>query len=75
MKDTINQQIGAWLREKRKEKGRSMQEVADALEVTRTAVHYWESGKRTIYADTLVHYCQFIGASLQELQDHLFRGS
>lgn len=28
MKDTINQQIGAWLREKRKEKGHSMQEVA-----------------------------------------------
>lgn len=70
MKDT-NALIGEWLAEQRKTKGWSQQYVADHLGCTRTAVHYWESGKRTIYAVNLVDYCHLLNADIEELTKHL----
>lgn len=67
MKDDINTLIGKWLREKREEKHMTGQEVADALGVTKTAVSYWESGKRTIYAYQMMDYCKAVGADPEEL--------
>lgn len=67
MKDDVNTQIGKWLREKREARKMTGQEVADALGVTKTAVSYWESGKRTIYAWQMMEYCRVIGADPEEL--------
>lgn len=67
MKDEeMNKMIGAWLAEKRNERGMSQQDAADLLGVSKSAVHYWETGKRSIYATNLVQYCKVIGADLDE---------
>lgn len=66
-----NSRIGKWLAEKREEKDLSQQYVADCLDVTRTAVHYWESGKRTIYAVNLIEYCKVLGVDPRKLQKRL----
>lgn len=67
-----NSRIGKWLAEKREEKDLSQQYVADRLGVTRTAVHYWESGKRTIYAVNLIEYCMVLGVDPREIIDDLY---
>lgn len=67
-----NSRIGKWLAEKREEKGLSQQHVAERLDVTRTAVHYWESGKRTIYAVNLIEYCKVLGVDPREIIDDLY---
>lgn len=58
----MNKLIGAWLAAQRQERGLSQQDVADVLGVSRSAVHYWETGKRTIYAVNLLDYCRAINA-------------
>lgn len=58
--NNMNARIGQWMKSKRIEKGFTMQEVANRMKVTRTAVHYWESGKRTIYAVNLIEFCDAI---------------
>lgn len=65
--DNMNAKIGSVLRKHRKQKRMSMQEVADRLHVTKTAVHYWESGKRSIYADQMLDFCDVIGLDPQQL--------
>lgn len=67
-----NFRIGKWLAKKREEKGLSQQHVAERLDVTRTAVHYWESGKRTIYAVNLIEYCKVLGVDPKEIIDDLY---
>lgn len=69
----MNSLIGAWLAGRRKEKGMSQQEVADRLGTTRTAVHYWESGKRTIYAVNLIEYCKAINVNPSEIVEELYK--
>ena len=70
--DADNIRIGRWMAEKRAESGMSQQAVADRLGVTRTAVHYWESGKRTIYAVNFMEYCKAIGANPEEIVRDLY---
>lgn len=48
-----NQKIGAYLAKERKAKKISQTQLAQRLGVSKTAVHYWETGKRTIYADQM----------------------
>ncbi len=68
MKDADkNALIGRWLKEKREEKGMSQQTAADRLGITRTAVHYWETGKRTIYAVNLIDYCKVLDVNPQQI--------
>lgn len=62
-----NAKIGAYLAKERKAKKISQQQLADRLGVSKTAVHYWETGKRTIYADQMLEYCEQIGIDPQEL--------
>jgi len=69
-----NERIGEFLRKKRTEKNMSMQAVADQLGVTPVQVHYWESGKRTIYAYQLVAYCRVLGVSADDLAIMLYGG-
>lgn len=64
--------IGSILRKYRLQRKMSMQEVADRLNVTKTAVHYWETGKRSMYAVQLIDYCNVIGLDPQELVKEVF---
>ena len=67
MDEKIDIRIGSWLADQRKKRGLTMQEVADRLGVTKTAVHYWESGKRSMYARHVLDYCDAIGIDADEL--------
>lgn len=62
-----NAKIGAYLAKERRAKKISQQQLADRLGVSKTAVHYWETGKRTIYADQMLEYCDQLGIDPQEL--------
>lgn len=64
---SYNKKIGAYLAKQRRAKKVSQQQLADRLGVTRTAVHYWETGKRTIYADQMLQYCDSLGIDPAEL--------
>lgn len=62
-----NKKIGAYLAKQRRAKKVSQQQLADRLGVTKTAVSYWETGKRTIYADQMLQYCDQLGIDPAEL--------
>lgn len=70
MKD-YNKKIGAYLAKERRAKKISQQQLADRLGVTKTAVHYWETGKRTIYADQMLEYCEAVGTDPQKLVQYV----
>lgn len=65
----FDKRLGKWLEDKRTEKGYSLQYVADRLGCSKTAVHCWEKGKRSMYAKTLKAYCEVLGTDLQEFID------
>lgn len=62
-----NNKIGSYLAKERKSKRITQQAIADKLGVTRTAVHYWETGKRVIYADQMLNYCNELGVDPSDL--------
>lgn len=62
-----NKRIGAYLAKERKAKKVSQQQLADRLGVTKAAVSNWELGKRTIYADQMLEYCDQLGIDPAEL--------
>lgn len=62
-----NKKIGTYLAKERRAKKISQQQLADRLGVSKTAVHYWETGKRTIFADQMLEYCETIGIDPQDL--------
>ena len=72
--DDMNTRIGAWMRKKRKEARMSQQEVADRMGHTRTAVYYWENGKRTIYATNLLEFCKVMNIDPLEAVGAAFYG-
>lgn len=71
-KTNMNSKVGAWMLQKRKEAGLSQQEVADRMGHTRTAVHYWESGKRTIYATHLMEFCKALNIDPMDMVTEIF---
>ena len=62
-----NEAIGKWLAHEREARGMLQSEIGEKLGVTKTAVHYWETGKRTINADTMLKYCDALGVDPQIL--------
>lgn len=62
-----NQKIGAYLARERKAKKVSQQQLADRLGVTKAAISNWELGKRTIYAEQMLEYCDELGIDPTEL--------
>ena len=52
----------------------SQQEVADRMGHTRTAVYYWENGKRTIYATNLLEFCKVMNIDPLEAVGAAFYG-
>lgn len=72
-KNNFDKVLGEILREKRQEKNYSMEYVAQRLGVTKMAVSYWETGKRSMYATTFRDYCEILGVSMQEVFDEMER--
>lgn len=59
--------IGSFIQEKRKEKGLTQQQLADALYISDRAVSKWERGKSIPDASTMVPLCKILDISLTEL--------
>lgn len=72
--EDMNAKIGAWMRKKRQEARLSQQEVAERMGHTRTAVYYWENGKRTIYATNLLEFCKVMNIDPLEAVGAVFYG-
>lgn len=66
-------ELGKILREKRKELGYSMEYVAQLMGITKMAVSNWETGKRSMYAESLADYCAILGTTMQEVFDLMER--
>lgn len=62
-----NVAIGRWLANRRESLGLQQSDVGERLGVTKSAVHYWETGQRTIKADIMLLYCEILNADPQEL--------
>ena len=62
-----NQKIGAYLAKQRRAKKITQKQLAEKMGVTKTAVSYWETGKRTIYAEQMLEYCDTIGIDAGDL--------
>ena len=73
MDKEFDKSLGEALRKKRQEKNLSMDYVAQLLGVTKMAVSNWETGKRSLYAETLRSYCRILGTSMQEVFDEMDR--
>lgn len=62
-----NSMISEWIKEKRIEKGWKQEQLGEKVGVTKTAVSYWESGKRSVSAEMFVSICKALDANPQEL--------
>ena len=69
MHKDFDKALGAALREARKEKGLSQQDVAEKLNVSKMAVSHWEKGDRSMTALNLIKYCKAIGISIDTALD------
>jgi Zn-dependent peptidase ImmA (M78 family)/transcriptional regulator with XRE-family HTH domain len=64
---TPSAEIGRRLKHARVRAGHSQTEVASQLDVTQTAVSYWEAGRRLPGIDQLMRLAEFLDAPLSEL--------
>ena len=69
-----NKAIGQWLAHQREARGLMQSDIGDILGVTKTAIHYWETGKRTINAETMFKYCEALGVNPQDLVSDVLKG-
>ncbi len=72
MKD-YNETIGAIFAQHRKEKGYSQQYVADLMHVTRSTIHYWEKGKRQMFAYQFFDLCNIYGLDANDVADEVIK--
>ena len=71
MNKEFDKSLGEALRNKRQEKNLSQEYVAQRLGVTKMAVSNWETGKRSMYAETLRRYCALLGVTIQSIVDDM----
>ena len=71
MDKEFDKSLGEALRNKRQEKNLSQEYVAQQLGVTKMAVSNWETGKRSMYAETLRRYCALLGVTVQSVFDEM----
>lgn len=62
-----NKMISEWIKEKRIQKGWKQEQLGQKVGVTKTAVSYWESGKRSVSAEMFISICKALNADPQEL--------
>lgn len=66
-----NEIIGAVFAEHRIEKGYSQQYVADKMGVAKSTVHYWEKGKRQMYAHQFMELCDVLSLDASEIAEEI----
>lgn len=67
----INKRIGSQLRKARKEKGLSLEQVADLMGVkSRNTISIMELGTKHITVEELVNYCEVLGISWIEVLEN-----
>ncbi|MBR2555075.1 MAG: helix-turn-helix transcriptional regulator [Aeriscardovia sp.] len=54
--------LGQWLADQRIKNGKTQEEVAKHLGVTKQSVHYYENGINMMSAKAFMHYCAYVGA-------------
>lgn len=74
MDKEFDKSLGEALRNKRQKKGLSQEHVAQQLGITKMAVSNWETGKRSMYAESLASYCRILGITMQEVFDEMENG-
>lgn len=75
MNKNYNSAIGTWLMKERLKQGLSLQDIADRLGMSRSTIYYWEVGKRTIFADNMINYCNVLGVDPADLIRDVTGGS
>ena len=75
MNKNYNGAIGAWLMNERLKQGLTLQDIADRLGMSRSTIYYWEVGKRTIFADNMINYCNVLGVDPADLIRDVTGGS
>lgn len=75
MNKNYNSAIGTWLMNERLKQGLSLQDIADRLGMSRSTIYYWEVGKRTIFADNMINYCNVLGVDPADLIRDVTGGS
>ena len=63
----FDKELGTILRKERESRRITQQQMADLLGCTKMAVSYWETGKRSMYAETLKRYCAHLGITMQSV--------
>lgn len=61
--------LGAVLREERKKRHITQQQIGQKIGVSKAMVSYMELGRRTIMAKQLADYCDYLGISIQYVFD------
>ena len=67
MASVFYKELGALLRDARKSASLTQQDIADRLRVSRTTVASWEIGRRVIYADDLMKYCDALNLDINDV--------
>ncbi len=65
--NTVSEAIGYEMRTMRLIERKTLQQVADALNVTKNTISLWELGKTKITCEDLVRYCDVVGCDWAEL--------
>lgn len=65
--DDFDIRVGMNLKEIRIQKNLTQEELGKLMNVTKTQVSRWESGKRSMYFETAKQLCKILDVSLQDL--------
>lgn len=65
--DDFDIRVGMNLKEIRIQKNLTQEELGKLMNVTKTQVSRWESGKRSMYFETAKQLCKVLDVTLQDL--------
>lgn len=69
MSDNFDKQLGSALSILRKRANLTQDEVGKRMGIGKAAVSHYETGTRSMYAETLQSYCKAIGCKIQDAYD------
>lgn len=64
-------ELGKKLEQLRKERGLTLQQVADLMNVTRAQVYRWEKAENRITVYQFVNYCEILNVGISELANSI----
>lgn len=69
---TLNEQIGAKLREARVSAGMTLREASDKLGKDHSTISSYESGRRAINVDVMDQLCEIYGVNYLEILSEIY---